>query len=236
MSGLRRRTLLAGAAAALAAPGLRRAAAATAPSVASILDGSGLGAMTGFAVADLDGGGDLLEGHDAGAGRPPASVAKIVTALYGRAALGTDYRFRTRLLAAGPVEGGVLRGDLVLEGGGDPLLDTDGLGGLVAALRTARDRAGRGTVPGRRGRPALRRRRGAGPAGGRRLQSDDLGAEPQLQPRAAELGAGAGAELRGAGPDGAGAGGGHRRRGRAGADPPPLRGRARGLVAAGGAG
>ena len=31
----------------------------------------------------------------------------------------------------------MLRGDLALEGGGDPLLDTDGLGGLVAALRTA---------------------------------------------------------------------------------------------------
>ena len=37
------------------------------------------------------------------------------------------------------------------------------------------------------------RRRGARPAGGRRLQPDALGDEPQLQPRAAELGAGAGA-------------------------------------------
>ena len=60
MSRIDRRTLLLGAAAALAAPALpRRAwAAASAASVASILDASGLGAVSGFAVADLDGGGD----------------------------------------------------------------------------------------------------------------------------------------------------------------------------------
>jgi len=136
MSRLDRRRLLLGAAAALAAPALpRRAwAAASAASVASILEASGLGAASGFAVADLDKG-ELLEGHDPGAGRPPASVAKIVTTLYALEALGAGYRFRTRVLAAGPIEGGTLRGDLVLEGGGDPALDTDRLGGLVAALR-----------------------------------------------------------------------------------------------------
>jgi D-alanyl-D-alanine carboxypeptidase/D-alanyl-D-alanine-endopeptidase (penicillin-binding protein 4) len=137
VSGVGRRGLLLGAAAALAAPALPRLAwaAASAASVESILADSGLGAVSGFAVADLDGDG-LLEGHDADGGRPPASVAKIVTALYAREALGPQYRFRTRVLATGPVEGGVLRGDLVLEGGGDPVLDTDGLAGLVAAIRT----------------------------------------------------------------------------------------------------
>jgi D-alanyl-D-alanine carboxypeptidase/D-alanyl-D-alanine-endopeptidase (penicillin-binding protein 4) len=137
VSGVGRRELILGAAAALAAPALpRRAwAAASAASVESILAESGLAAVSGFAVADLDGDG-LLEGHDPDGGRPPASVAKIVTALYARAALGPAYRFRTRVLAGGPVEGGVLRGDLVLEGGGDPVLDTDGLAALVASLRS----------------------------------------------------------------------------------------------------
>jgi D-alanyl-D-alanine carboxypeptidase/D-alanyl-D-alanine-endopeptidase (penicillin-binding protein 4) len=137
VSGVGRRDFIFGAAAALAAPALpRRAwAAASAASVEAILAASGLAAVSGFAVADLDGDG-LLEGHDPNAGRPPASVAKIVTALYAREALGPEYRFRTRVLATGPVEGGVLRGDLVLEGGGDPVLDTDGLGALVAAIRT----------------------------------------------------------------------------------------------------
>ena len=134
-----RRGLLFGAAAALVAPGLARRgwAAAPAATVEAILARSGLAAVSGFAVVDLDGDGTLLEGHDPDGGRPPASVAKLFTTLYAREALGTDFRFRTRLLAAGPVEGGVLRGDLVLEGGGDPVLDTDRLGRLVAALTAA---------------------------------------------------------------------------------------------------
>ena len=58
MSRIERRSLLFGAAAALAAPALPRRtwAAASAASIASILDASGLGAVSGFAVADLDAG------------------------------------------------------------------------------------------------------------------------------------------------------------------------------------
>ena len=59
---------------------------------------------------------------------------------------GPGYRFRTELRAAGPVEGGVLRGDLVLAGGGDPVLDTDALGdmagGASACAGSTRSRGG----------------------------------------------------------------------------------------------
>jgi D-alanyl-D-alanine carboxypeptidase/D-alanyl-D-alanine-endopeptidase (penicillin-binding protein 4) len=129
---LTRRTVLAGAGAWLAAPGVRRAWAAPEP-LAAVLASSGLAALSGFAVADLDGG--TIEAHRAEAALPPASVAKLVTALYALEALGPGYRFRTAVLAAGPVEGGRLRGDLVLAGSGDPVLDTDALGGLAQALR-----------------------------------------------------------------------------------------------------
>jgi serine-type D-Ala-D-Ala carboxypeptidase/endopeptidase (penicillin-binding protein 4) len=52
----------------------------------------------------------------------PASVAKIVVASAAVALLPTDYRFRTSVYAAGPLDGGVLWGDLVLYGRGDPTL------------------------------------------------------------------------------------------------------------------
>ncbi|MEO0821640.1 MAG: D-alanyl-D-alanine carboxypeptidase, partial [Pseudomonadota bacterium] len=58
------------------------------------------------------------------------------TAAYALEHLGPSYRFETRLSATGPVEAGVLRGDLVLAGGGDPELDTDALAPLAAALHT----------------------------------------------------------------------------------------------------
>ncbi len=67
----------------------------------------------------------------------PASVAKVPTALYALDTLGADFQFRTRLIATGPVDGGVLHGDLVLVGGGDPTLDSADLDDLVEALKAA---------------------------------------------------------------------------------------------------
>lgn len=92
-----------------------------------------LGGTLGYVVADAATGA-VLEERDAGAVLPPASVAKAVTALYALDRLGAGHRFVTRVLATGPVEGGLLRGDLILAGGGDPTLQTDQLGDLVARL------------------------------------------------------------------------------------------------------
>jgi D-alanyl-D-alanine carboxypeptidase/D-alanyl-D-alanine-endopeptidase (penicillin-binding protein 4) len=50
---------------------------------------------------------------------PPASVAKALTSLYALDTLGADHRFQTRVMATGSVIGGVLKGDLILVGGGD---------------------------------------------------------------------------------------------------------------------
>lgn len=50
----------------------------------------------------------------------PASNNKVFTAIWALDLLGPDYRFPTDLLVSGPVEGGVLRGDVVIRGSGDP--------------------------------------------------------------------------------------------------------------------
>jgi len=89
-----------------------------------------------FAVADVETG-QQLEAIGGDQALPPASVAKALTALYALDVLGPDFRFETRLIADGPVENGVLKGDLILVGGGDPLLDTDALASMAANLREA---------------------------------------------------------------------------------------------------
>src|SRR5262245_62145082 len=50
----------------------------------------------------------------------PASVTKVATTLAMLERLGPDHRFETRVLAAGDVTDGRLKGDLVVEGGNDP--------------------------------------------------------------------------------------------------------------------
>jgi PBP4 family serine-type D-alanyl-D-alanine carboxypeptidase len=52
--------------------------------------------------------------------RIPASNNKVFTSIWAMDVLGADYRFPTDLLVTGPIEGGVLRGDVVLRGSGDP--------------------------------------------------------------------------------------------------------------------
>lgn len=54
----------------------------------------------------------------------PASTQKLVTAASSLAVLGPEYRFATRLKATRRARRGVLRGDLVLTGSGDPTLST----------------------------------------------------------------------------------------------------------------
>jgi len=81
--------------------------------------------------------GAVLEARAPEAALPPASVTKALTALYALDTLGPAHRFETRLVATGPVEDGVLRGDLVLAGGGDPTLDTDALAGMAGELKRA---------------------------------------------------------------------------------------------------
>jgi len=64
----------------------------------------------------------------------PASVTKAYLAAAALNRFGPQHRFTSQLVSAGSVEGGVLRGDLVFEGGGDPGLTTENLWRLVQRL------------------------------------------------------------------------------------------------------
>lgn len=86
-----------------------------------------LGDVTALLPADsclvVDGPAGSVE-HRADAPMVPASAQKLLLATAAWDVLGPDHRFRTAAVATGPVVDGELRGDLVLVGGGDPLLAT----------------------------------------------------------------------------------------------------------------
>ncbi len=52
----------------------------------------------------------------------PASNMKLLTTALALDTLGTDYRFRTTLETNGKLARGILKGDLILVGRGDPNL------------------------------------------------------------------------------------------------------------------
>ncbi len=82
--------------------------------------------------------GDVLVTHRASVPGPAASTLKLATAIAALDRLGAEHRFATRVLASGTIDpAGRLAGDLVLQGGGDPLLDLDGLMTLALAVHDA---------------------------------------------------------------------------------------------------
>ncbi|PCJ07477.1 MAG: D-alanyl-D-alanine carboxypeptidase/D-alanyl-D-alanine-endopeptidase [Rhodobacteraceae bacterium] len=109
----------------------------------SVLQRAGLPGEVACAVADVETG-LRLEAENGASGLPPASVAKALTSLYALDVLGAEHRFQTRVMATGSVVGGVVQGDLILVGGGDPTLNTDHLAQLAKALKNAGVREVRG--------------------------------------------------------------------------------------------
>ncbi len=156
-----RRSFLTAAAAALTAPAAlanaprislrpnarvaaRPSAAGSAAGLKALLARSGLSGQVACAVAEV-GSGKPLESHGGESALPPASVAKALTALYALDTLGAGHRFTTRILTSGSLSGGVLKGDLILAGGGDPMLNSDHLAQLARSLKNAGVREVRGS-------------------------------------------------------------------------------------------
>lgn len=87
----------------------------------------------GYVLFDPDSGAVLAERQPA---KPfaPASVAKLPAMAAALAVLGPDHRFETTLHITGRLGNGVLDGDLILKGGGDPSLSSEGLAELLRDL------------------------------------------------------------------------------------------------------
>ena len=71
----------------------------------------------------------------------PGSTMKIVTLAAAAELLGWDHEFETQVVSAAPVDGGILRGDLVVIGGGDPSISerSDTPGTLRSIARQVRE-------------------------------------------------------------------------------------------------
>jgi serine-type D-Ala-D-Ala carboxypeptidase/endopeptidase (penicillin-binding protein 4) len=111
-------------------------ASGSAGDVSGLIAAAKLGGEVAYVLADGRTG-EVLEARSPNLMLPPASVMKALTSLYAVDRLGAGYRFATRVLATGPVVQGMVQGDIVLVGGGDPTLQTDQLGDLVARLAAA---------------------------------------------------------------------------------------------------
>lgn len=67
--------------------------------------------------------------------RLPASTLKLVTTFAALDALGADYRWQTGIFHTGKIKNGVLHGDLIIKGSGDPKLVLERITELFAALK-----------------------------------------------------------------------------------------------------
>ncbi|MCO4847887.1 MAG: D-alanyl-D-alanine carboxypeptidase/D-alanyl-D-alanine-endopeptidase [Yoonia sp.] len=102
--------------------------------LADVIRTSGVTGRVGVVLADATTG-EIIDSNDANEQLPPASVTKVVTALYALESLGPDFQFETRIFADSPVLDGVLDGNLILSGGGNPNLVTDDLAELAERLK-----------------------------------------------------------------------------------------------------
>jgi D-alanyl-D-alanine carboxypeptidase/D-alanyl-D-alanine-endopeptidase (penicillin-binding protein 4) len=91
------------------------------------------GANWGVVVKSLETGATLYE-RNGGKMFVPASNMKLVTGSTALETLGPDFRYRTAVAAAGSVSNGVLNGDLVVVGSGDPTIAADFHGGDARAV------------------------------------------------------------------------------------------------------
>ncbi len=82
---------------------------------------------------------DTLYSHDAGKLFMPASNEKLLTGSTALAQLGAGFRFSTAITSTAPIANGVIRGDLVAVGRGDPSMSDAMMGDAMKPLRALAD-------------------------------------------------------------------------------------------------
>ena len=85
-------------------------------------------------VEDLESG-DVVLDWQSGVPRNPASTMKLLTTLVALDILGPAYRWKTDVYAQGEIRDGILDGDLLLKGYGDPFLVTERVWQLLRRIR-----------------------------------------------------------------------------------------------------
>lgn len=90
----------------------------------------------GIMITDLDTGETLFE-HNPDRAYNPASVTKVLTTAAALDALGPGYKFQTHLSRAGKLENGILKGDLVVRGDGDPSLTLERMWRIASLVKVA---------------------------------------------------------------------------------------------------
>lgn len=90
----------------------------------------------GFVLIDIESG-KIMDSANEDDLFIPASLSKIPTSYAAMKVHGPAARFATKLRANGPINNGILEGDLHMIGGGDPSLDTNDLMGLANQLLSA---------------------------------------------------------------------------------------------------
>jgi D-alanyl-D-alanine carboxypeptidase/D-alanyl-D-alanine-endopeptidase (penicillin-binding protein 4) len=93
-------------------------------------------AYWGMLVVDPDAG-DTLYSRNAGKLFMPASNQKLLTGSTALAQLGAGYRFTTSFFSSAPIVGGVISGNLIVAGRGDPSVSDAMMGDAMKPLRAA---------------------------------------------------------------------------------------------------
>lgn len=91
------------------------------------------GAAIGFCLINSKG--EVVLDENAQTASIPASSLKTLTTATALEILGPDFHFTTELKSTAPLQDGTIKGDLVIVGGGDPMLKMDDLKAWAADLK-----------------------------------------------------------------------------------------------------